>query len=147
MQSGYLQGALRVLKEEFSLKEEDISGYEDSSRVNLAGISVTQCEIFSGDDNKVCSWDERHENGKVLHSWFEYTQPSFREFTEKLIKQAENSLFLTLRLREKKTAELEEENKKLLEENKKLREEIMELLYAPEGYGYKIAKRHFIENS
>nr|WNL49587.1 hypothetical protein MarFTMF_071 [Marseillevirus sp.] len=143
MKSGYLEGALRVLKEKFSLGDSDILGHETSAMLRN-GTNVLLCEIFTCEDNyKVCSWNESHDGGKVLHSWFEYTQPSFSEFVKELDRQAENSLFLTLRLREKRIMELEGENQKLLDENKQLREEIMELLYAPGGKGVEIAKRHF----
>lgn len=147
VQSGYLKGAIKVLKEKYHLDDSEIY-HQESPSVLRDGTKVLICEIFTSEDNqKVCLWIEKYVGENVLINWFEYTQPTFSEFMKELDKQTENSLFLTLCLKEQSVNELRLANQKLLEENKRLREEIMELLYAPGGKGAEIAKRHFEELS
>ncbi|AQM73088.1 hypothetical protein B1750_gp107 [Noumeavirus] len=112
----HISVVIATLKEEFSLKDKDVYVFINRGVQHIEGPLVAVYQLFSGDDELVCSWEKILLNGQEAHVWGENKPLSPKQLAGRVSGCARRSLYFSLKATEARVKKLEKENKELREE-------------------------------
>nr|WRK65273.1 hypothetical protein MarFTME_228 [Marseillevirus futianmevirus] len=86
---GDIETILSALKQKFCLGDDDVSVYVTEEPQNSGNKPIAVYQIFSGDDELVCSWSAFLKNGRKVHVWTEMEgELSMKQLTRKVLQRA-----------------------------------------------------------
>ncbi|AIT54921.1 hypothetical protein MEL_308 [Melbournevirus] len=109
----YIEAVFAALQEKFALRSGDFQIFVTEGEQKIKGLPVAVYEVFSGDDELVCSWEKILLDGREVHVWEEDGEElSVEQLVRKILRCGKNSFFFSLKTNEERIKELERKNKK-----------------------------------